>query len=723
MLSSSTASSRARVLYVYRKSDLRICDNRALEYAVSFGLPISFVAVLDLKGEWDRFGETTRFTSAGPLRRRFHLQCLEDLDKSLKEQVAAAVGGGGCAPGEKAMEKEDQSSSQLYVSEVSLSGVVEKLGSKFDHIVCSRELGTYEEKEEAKAVRAAKSQKTTLHIVADDSMVPLETYPFRLEKDGTNWALSVNGNRKTKVPIKEGTRESMDVDSEDTSKKPPFRDQYTSFRQKVEEGLRKDPMSNTVPGSELVRRYCPRLAASGHVGKRSETCKHHLANVLPRCFIHDKTTSRVAGAGTSITKMRVESLGAVMPPLAPSNDEQKADVASSIARPLFDVLADPPVPAVPHNAPLLDLAKLPEVVVEEGSSGEMKDPSKAITDLEYQGGERAALARLQEYLWTSDAVATYKQTRNGSLGRFFSTKFSMHLAVGAISARTVLHELALYEEERTRNESTYWVFFELLWRDFLHYAIVRHGPSFFYEGGLTGRTRQWSNDVEKFRAWVSGETGFPIVDAWMKELRHTGFMSNRGRQNVASFLVFNLKCDWRWGAEYFEHVLLDHDVASNYGNWLTIAGIGFQTRDNIFNIVKQSKQYEAEGEFMKYWLKNEIGPALAAAPSNEVRRLLLHTPWEVVDSRVRGVMPEYYVRPVVDAKKSFFYDNSAGGDSKGGGKKGKKGKGKNSWVSNGFHDMAHHDSYRPEARAGEGVETKPKRGKWRGGGNKTSAGN
>ena len=190
----------------------------------------------------------------------------------------------------------------------------------------------------------------------------------------------------------------------------------------------------------------------------------------------------------------------------------------------------------------------------------------------FSGGENSGLERLQYFLWTSDCVAKYKETRNGLLGRDYSTKFSPWLAAGCLSPRKIFWEIKKYEEKRVANQSTYWVIFELLWRDYFRFVCYKYGDSVFHETGIMNKRLPWSQDKVKFEAWREGRTGVPFVDANMRELARTGWMSNRGRQNVASFLVKDLGLDWRLGAEWFESQLLDHDVCSNYGNWNYAAG-------------------------------------------------------------------------------------------------------------------------------------------------------
>ncbi|MEM6724076.1 MAG: FAD-binding domain-containing protein, partial [Bacteroidota bacterium] len=126
-----------------------------------------------------------------------------------------------------------------------------------------------------------------------------------------------------------------------------------------------------------------------------------------------------------------------------------------------------------------------------------------------------------------------------------------------------------------------------------------------------------SDDRTTFNIWASGRTGIPLIDANMIELNRTGFMSNRGRQNVASFLVNDMKVNWQMGAEYFESLLIDYDPCSNYGNWNYIAGVGSDPRENrYFNIITQAKKYDPDGAYVKHWI-----PALQNVPGNKLYKL------------------------------------------------------------------------------------------------------
>ena len=221
----------------------------------------------------------------------------------------------------------------------------------------------------------------------------------------------------------------------------------------------------------------------------------------------------------------------------------------------------------------------------------------------FNGGESAALDRVQKWMWDDDKLKEYFEIRNGMLGEGYSTKLSPYLGLGNISPKWIRNECKRYENVRNiENKSTYWVVWELTCRDYFHYHMEKYGKKAFFRNGMKNIKRPWTSDKGNVMLdrWLSGTTGMPLVDANMRELAATGWMSNRGRQNVASYLALDMSIDWRAGAEWFESMLIDHDVNSNYGNWNAMAGLT-GGRINRFNIVKQSKDYDPDGEYIKKW--------------------------------------------------------------------------------------------------------------------------
>lgn len=212
------------------------------------------------------------------------------------------------------------------------------------------------------------------------------------------------------------------------------------------------------------------------------------------------------------------------------------------------------------------------------------------------------MAQLNQYLFATDRVKTYKQTRNGLDGWEYSSKLSAWLANGSLSARQVYHQLKGYEAQRVSNESTYWLYFELLWREFFQWYLYRHRSELFRFSGVRGKRPLTTFLPMRFKSWCAGTTAYPIVNACMRQLNATGYMSNRGRQLVASCLVHELGVDWRFGAAYFEQQLIDFDVAANWGNWQYLAGVGADPRGHRrFDLEKQTRQYDPDGEFVNRW--------------------------------------------------------------------------------------------------------------------------
>lgn len=224
----------------------------------------------------------------------------------------------------------------------------------------------------------------------------------------------------------------------------------------------------------------------------------------------------------------------------------------------------------------------------------------------FKGGETEAINRLNDYFFKTKKLGFYKKTRNGLAGVDYSSKFSPWLANGCISARTIYWKIKQFEKEHFKNQSTYWLIFELIWRDYFKYVSLKYGNQIFKLEGLLQKDYEWSKNQNQLQKWINGETQSDFVNANMIELKETGWMSNRGRQNVASYFAKELELDWRIGASYFESLLLDYDVHSNYGNWMYVAGVGNDPRDRKFNVQLQAERYDASGKFRRIWLQPSL---------------------------------------------------------------------------------------------------------------------
>ncbi|MDC6390169.1 DASH family cryptochrome [Maribacter sp. PR1] len=228
------------------------------------------------------------------------------------------------------------------------------------------------------------------------------------------------------------------------------------------------------------------------------------------------------------------------------------------------------------------------------------------TAFPFKGGEAQALKRINEYFWETQKLAYYKKTRNGLVGTDYSSKLSAWLANGSISPRTIFWEVKKFEKEIKKNQDTYWLIFELIWRDFFKYVSLKHSSKIFHIDGILDKKYDWNFDKKMLDSWISGTTNLPFINANMKEIAQTGWMSNRGRQNVASYWSKEVEQDWRYGAAYFESLLIDYDVHSNWGNWMYNSGVGNDPRDRKFNSNLQAERYDPNGKFQNLWLQESL---------------------------------------------------------------------------------------------------------------------
>ena len=223
------------------------------------------------------------------------------------------------------------------------------------------------------------------------------------------------------------------------------------------------------------------------------------------------------------------------------------------------------------------------------------------TAFPFSGGEDQALKRIEDYFWKTKNLSIYKETRNGLVGLDYSSKLSAWLANGSISPRTIYWEIRKYEKEVEKNESTYWLIFELLWRDYFKLISLKYKSKIFQLSGILENDYHWSLDLKKFEDWKNGQTSEAFINANMLEIQNSGWMSNRGRQNVGSYWAKELEQNWLIAAAYFESMLIDYDVHSNYGNWIYISGVGNDPRSRKFNISRQAEMYDGDKSFRKLW--------------------------------------------------------------------------------------------------------------------------
>ncbi len=258
---------------------------------------------------------------------------------------------------------------------------------------------------------------------------------------------------------------------------------------------------------------------------------------------------------------------------------------------------------------------------------------------EWQPGETGAWARLTTFL---DQIDHYANGRD-RLDASGVSKLSAHLRFGEISPRHILHTLLQQRGDLFANPGTEHFVRELVWREFGTYLLY-HFPQ-TAEQPLNPRynAMPWREAPAELAAWQRGQTGIPVIDAAMRCLWHTGWMHNRARMIVASFLTKNLLIDWRAGAAWFMDTLLDADLASNTAGWQWTAGSGADAAPyfRVFNPVVQAEKFDPDGHFIRQWL-----PELARLPTPA-----LFAPWQAdVHTLLRAgiTLGQHYPRPMVD---------------------------------------------------------------------------
>lgn len=255
------------------------------------------------------------------------------------------------------------------------------------------------------------------------------------------------------------------------------------------------------------------------------------------------------------------------------------------------------------------------------------------------GGEAAARERLSRFV--SVGVGEYTDNHD-ALGRDKTSRLSPYLHFGCISPREI-------EERLPRGKGPDAFRRQLCWRDFYHH-VLRHFPDNAqtefqerYRGQIS-----WNEDEEHFRAWCDGQTGYPLVDAGMRQLRREGFMHNRARLVVGSFLTKDLGIDWRAGERWFMRLLLDGDEANNNGNWQWIASVGVDPQPffrRIYNPARHMERFDPEGDYVRRYV-----PELAPVPDRWLRE-----PWTMpqeVQSECGCVIGRDYPEPIVDHREA-----------------------------------------------------------------------
>lgn len=254
--------------------------------------------------------------------------------------------------------------------------------------------------------------------------------------------------------------------------------------------------------------------------------------------------------------------------------------------------------------------------------------------------ETGAQERLTEFIKTG--LSQYKNGRNTPAQPYVS-QLSPYLSQGVLSARSIWHALSTLE---TTPDVAHFRS-ELGWREFSYYLLHHFSDLPTKNWNPAFDVFPWVNNPQQFAAWKKGETGYPLVDAGMRQLYETGYIHNRVRMVVASFLVKHLRIDWRWGAAWFWDCLVDADRASNSASWQWVAGCGADAAPyfRIFNPIIQGKKFDTHGYYTKRYV-----PELASLPTQH-----LFAPWETPGLELAAagiVFGKTYPRPIVQHEQA-----------------------------------------------------------------------
>lgn len=371
----------------------------------------------------------------------------------------------------------------------------------------------------------------------------------------------------------------------------------------------------TLLGSDLVELQSPQDGSASRVERLVELAQHHEINTIYCEVIQAPEEMQeiafLRAAGLTVHAQLDSNMIAIpdlpFTPNAMPDQFTQFRVKIEKAKQLFTgpVFAPTSMPPLPLNFDRPAWVNQKPAALATEHVVNQSHPHSSFPHLSsgFSGGETAALAHLQQYLERA-LPHSYKATRNQLHGLDYSSKLSPWLALGSISARRVMQQLKQFEADRGANEGSYWLWFELLWRDYFRVLHLKWGQQLYCASGLNQAERPVHNP-RGFARWCSGTTGESIVDAGMQELKGSGYLSNRLRQVVASYLIYDLHSDWRAGAAWFESQLLDYDVYSNQGNWLYIAGKGTDPRGGRrFNPQKQAQDHDPNGSYRALWLSD-----------------------------------------------------------------------------------------------------------------------
>ncbi len=264
----------------------------------------------------------------------------------------------------------------------------------------------------------------------------------------------------------------------------------------------------------------------------------------------------------------------------------------------------------------------------------------------YKGGEYQGLKVLDTFMKDNFKVNSIKQKRTGRNKVALSTMMSPYLNFGCVSPKTVYAAINRFMGNKHHKNRANCIIHGLLRRDYLKLMQKKYKEKVFEKSGIADALlNELKDDMALFDAWRNAQTGVPIVDAFMRELNSTGFVSFEGRRVLSQFLIEDLKVNWVIGAQYFQSKLVDYNPCSNYGNWNIVAGAGFDAKEDRYcNFLNKAKKIDPDGNYVRKWV-----PEL-----NSIESTMVHEPHKLTEKQLKKykiTLGKDYPTPIVGVDK------------------------------------------------------------------------
>jgi deoxyribodipyrimidine photo-lyase len=263
----------------------------------------------------------------------------------------------------------------------------------------------------------------------------------------------------------------------------------------------------------------------------------------------------------------------------------------------------------------------------------------------FKGGESEGLKKLDEFIKSNFKVSSLKANRKNK-DEVLITHLSPYINSGVLSPKTLYESINQFMGNKFHSNRASCIIHGLMRRDFLKLLEKKYKSKIFDKAGIKGNEQyDLKHEMDKFWIWADAKTGIPIVDAFMRELNNTGFISYEGRRILSQFLIEELQVNWQLGAEYFQSKLVDYNPCSNWGNWNIMAGVAYDTKEDRYcSIITKARKLDPHGDFVRKWI-----PELAGLNDN-----IIHEPDKANTDDLKNSNIELgkdYPMPVVDTEK------------------------------------------------------------------------